>query len=241
MSVSSGKKAWWECSEGHSWRTTPHNRSNGSGCPFCSGYLVSDTNRLSLIRPELLCEWDFDKNELTPFDVTVSSARKVWWRCSENHSWQAIIANRSKGRRCPKCANKYGRLEKRFGECFALRGLTPEGYSVRLPGLSYESGRKGVEVDIPLAHDSGNRLLIEIDGEHWHKDSGDMDSYKSELLSNLDDNTYHARVRLDNLPFLDFEHERFGQWRYFYDAYDDSGIDAVVSDIVEWFNSEIGA
>lgn len=240
VTVYSDMKAWWECSGGHSWRARIADRSSGKGCPFCSGLFVSDSNRLSLNMPNLASEWDFDKNDLTPFDVTFSSHRGAWWVCSDGHSWRTSINNRSRGSGCPQCAKKYGRLEKRFGKCFAIRGLTPEGYSVRLPELSYESGRKGVEVDIPLTHASGNQLLIEIDGEHWHKDLWAMDTYKSELLSNLDDNTYHARVRLDNLPFLDFEHERFGQWRYFYEASDDSGIDEVVSDIVEWFNSEIG-
>lgn len=384
VTVSSNKKIWWACPEGHSWEAKINHRSKGDGCPFCSGRRLSDSNRLSVNNPELAQEWAFDKNDLTPYDVSVSSNKRVWWKCAkeEHPSWKTAVYNRTngsicpycnsravcfansvagtnpvaaaewctelnsgvtpdtvsakansrvwwtcyitehppwlmtpnqrargqgcpycagrhawkrdnllerrpdiasywdinrntpvtpdqvkphsdrkvwwtcpagkhpphmsavkdrvRGKGCPQCAKKYGRLEKRFGKRFALRGFTPEGYSVKLPDLSYESGKKGVEVDIPLAHDSGNQLLIEIDGERWHKDLGDMDAYKSELLSNLDDNTYHARVRLDNLPFLDFEHERFGQWRYFYDASDDSGIDEVVSDIVEWFNNEIG-
>ena len=32
----SGKKVWWQCSEGHEWHATIHNRSAGRGCPICA-------------------------------------------------------------------------------------------------------------------------------------------------------------------------------------------------------------
>ena len=31
----------------------------------------------------------------------------MWWICEKGHEWQASIANRSKGRGCPICANRY--------------------------------------------------------------------------------------------------------------------------------------
>ena len=35
----SNKKVWWRCHKGHSWETTPNQRTkpSGSGCPYCSG------------------------------------------------------------------------------------------------------------------------------------------------------------------------------------------------------------
>ena len=33
----SNKKVWWECFSGHEWATTVNHRSNGRGCPYCSG------------------------------------------------------------------------------------------------------------------------------------------------------------------------------------------------------------
>lgn len=33
----SGKKVWWRCQNGHEWETKVAHRSNGSGCPICSG------------------------------------------------------------------------------------------------------------------------------------------------------------------------------------------------------------
>ncbi|MBO5889025.1 MAG: zinc-ribbon domain-containing protein, partial [Clostridia bacterium] len=33
----SNKKVWWKCEKGHMWQATIARRSNGSGCPYCSG------------------------------------------------------------------------------------------------------------------------------------------------------------------------------------------------------------
>ena len=35
-----------------------------------------------------------------------SSGKKVWWKCSKGHEWQAIIQGRNKGASCPYCAGQ---------------------------------------------------------------------------------------------------------------------------------------
>lgn len=37
VSYGSKKKVRWTCENGHSWQTTVHVRSEGSGCPGCAG------------------------------------------------------------------------------------------------------------------------------------------------------------------------------------------------------------
>ena len=59
--------------------------------------------------PSLAKEWHPILNgDLTPSTVTVMSGRKVWWKCpkGDDHIWEAIIANRSKGSGCPICSNQ---------------------------------------------------------------------------------------------------------------------------------------
>ena len=58
-------------------------------------------------KTSLLDEWDYDRNEdLTPGDVTSASGKRVWWRCTIGHTWQAAIYTRSKnGSGCPYCGN----------------------------------------------------------------------------------------------------------------------------------------
>ncbi len=101
----SNKKVWWRCSKGHEWQAVIYHRNNGIGCPYCAGKKVlTGFNDLQTFNPVLAKEWNYKKNNgLTPADVTPNSNKKVWWRCSKGHEWQAIIANRNKGRGCPIC------------------------------------------------------------------------------------------------------------------------------------------
>ena len=58
--------------------------------------------------PELANQWHPTKNgELTAFDVSSGSDRKVWWKCDkgDDHEWYASIYSRKKGG-CPVCSNR---------------------------------------------------------------------------------------------------------------------------------------
>lgn len=111
VTVGSHKKAWWLCKkQGHSWEAVVKNRAKGIGCPYCSGLYISEgTNDLATLYPELLEEWDYEKNgDLTPHSVTACCNKKVWWKCKAyGHSWQAIIQNRTKHNQgCPYCSGR---------------------------------------------------------------------------------------------------------------------------------------
>lgn len=102
----SSKKVYWVCSKNgnHRWMATVASRNSGIGCPYCSGRMVTDKNRLSIINPTLAGEWHPTKNgKLTPYDVTVSSGKKVWWKCKNGHEWLARICSRNNGNGCPYC------------------------------------------------------------------------------------------------------------------------------------------
>jgi len=80
----SGKKVWWICDKGHEWESAISNRSNGSGCPYCSGREVCKDNCLETVNPALARQWHPVKNgSLTPKDVTPMSGKKVWWETIE--------------------------------------------------------------------------------------------------------------------------------------------------------------
>ena len=60
-------------------------------------------------------------NGLTIDDVSDSSAKKIWWICSENpeHIWEARFFSRNKdGRRCPYCAGHKFLRKDSLGENF---------------------------------------------------------------------------------------------------------------------------
>ena len=108
VTASSGQKVWWRCNKGHEWQATINSRNSGRGCPYCSNkYVISGQNDLQTISPDLAKEWNYEKNDgITPMDVTTGSNKKVWWKCSKGHEWQASVVSRNKGSACPYCAGQ---------------------------------------------------------------------------------------------------------------------------------------
>lgn len=106
---SSGREVWWRCKLGHLWEMRIAARHNsGYGCPYCSGKrALAGFNDLETLNPQLAAEWDYEKNTLLPSQVTVSSSRRVFWKCKEGHSWPAkVSARNTAGTGCPVCDGK---------------------------------------------------------------------------------------------------------------------------------------
>jgi len=105
----SSRKVWWRCRQGHEWQAEIHSRVMGRGCPVCAGKAVlSGVNDLESYAPELAKQWHPTKNRpLLPSEVSVSSNRRVWWRCDAGHEWEAVISSRTANRsECPYCTNR---------------------------------------------------------------------------------------------------------------------------------------
>ncbi len=104
----SSRKVWWRCGKGHEWCTTVDKRTNGCGCPYCSGRkAVSGFNDLASRNPKLAAQWHPTKNgSLTPEDVTAGSARSVWWLGECGHEWRTSVAQRAEGCGCPYCSGR---------------------------------------------------------------------------------------------------------------------------------------
>lgn len=111
MMAISHKKVWWNCSDNpdHEWEAIVGNRvRQGDGCPYCSGRYAMKDNNLAVIYPELVAEFDLEKNyPLTPYDLTPSSSRKLWWKCVlKGHEWQSARVRLGKVQNCPYCVGK---------------------------------------------------------------------------------------------------------------------------------------
>jgi len=64
---------------------------------------------LSTNFPNLISEWDFDKNDpLIPDHFTYASNKKVWWLCPKDHSYDSRIYDRTsnKPHGCPYCTGQ---------------------------------------------------------------------------------------------------------------------------------------
>lgn len=92
----------------------------GCGCGVCSGRKIAvGINDLATTHPECLNAWDFEKNTITPQDVTAGRSTKVWWTCDLGHSWEASIYNYvGNKQRCPVCAHQ--KIEPGFNDIFTV-------------------------------------------------------------------------------------------------------------------------
>lgn len=106
FSVGSKTKVWWRCPKGHDYEASVLSRTSmRSGCPFCNSKRAYTGNSLEGRFPDLADEFAIDKNDgLKPSQITYGSKRKVWWRCKNQHLFQATVNSRtSQGSRCTQC------------------------------------------------------------------------------------------------------------------------------------------
>lgn len=101
------KKFWVKCQLGHSWETNGDKMSSGYRCPYCNkNRVLKGFNDLATKNPETLKYWNYNKNIVHPTEVTSRSKKKVWWKCKEEHEWEAIIGDIASGKsKCPICSN----------------------------------------------------------------------------------------------------------------------------------------
>lgn len=106
VTIGSGKKVWWNCKVcNFEWESTVVSRNAGTGCPSCSGNVLSDKNSFIMNYPQIFKEWHPTKNEhINPEYLSYGSNKKAWWLCEFNHEWETSISNRTSGRGCPDCA-----------------------------------------------------------------------------------------------------------------------------------------
>jgi very-short-patch-repair endonuclease len=190
---------WWKCKYGHTWQSIIKSRSQGSGCPTCAKNNAGDRVRKWSLRkagqsfaeayPEILEEWDYQKNTLQPTEIAPKSGYMASWQCKYGHEWKATVTNRTHNKsNCPKCNPQTSRIEI-YLLC-ELRAIFNE--------VKWRSKISGVECDIYIPD---FQLGIEVDGEYWHKKKVKMDRHKTHHLTSK--GIYLIRVRDSRLPFID--------------------------------------
>ncbi|MEI7527073.1 MAG: zinc-ribbon domain-containing protein, partial [Mariniphaga sp.] len=199
VTSSSHRKINWRCTEGHVWSASISARIRGTNCPKC----YSNNRREILLKGKLKVsglslfekyadlkdEWDFEKNLLDPNTLTPNSNYKVYWKCKYGHGWEAAIYNRTgKGSGCPFCTNQTSKIEI-YLLC-ELREIFDK--------VEWRKKIHGVEADICI---TDLNIVIEVDGEYWHKDKLEADKKKNSFFEL---NGYKTiRVRSDQLPDID--------------------------------------
>jgi hypothetical protein len=104
----SGRKYWWLCDKGHSWKAAVYRRVEGRGCIYCSNReLLKGFNDLKSVFPELAKEWDKARNKKKANEVLYGTNKQAWWICQMGHSYKSPVSKRTLSKSgCPYCANK---------------------------------------------------------------------------------------------------------------------------------------
>ena len=166
LQAGSHKKVWWKCNIGHSWQASPNNRiSKGRGCPYCSHNprVLKGVNDFETVHPELLSEWDYDKNTIHPSELTASSNKYVWWKCFKGHEWRTSVNHRVDGSGCPFCAKG---AQTSFPEQ-AIYYYVKRAYPDAIHKYKDLFSKKGMELDVYIP---SIKTGIEYDGEAFHDD-----------------------------------------------------------------------
>ena len=113
-------------------------------------------------RIDILEEWNYEKNTISPKDVSLQSAVEVWWKCKEGHEWLRKLNHRfghiNKGqiRGCPICANQqilegYNDLATRYPEI--AKEWNYDKNSPLLPTQVFPGSSKKVWWKCPKGHE----------------------------------------------------------------------------------------
>ncbi len=194
IAVGSNKKVWWKCKFGHEWQATADNRHhNNSGCPYCASKKIKiGFNDFASIHPELLSEWDYEKNDILPTEVTSGSKKKVWWLCSFGHSYSAPVyshtGNKKQG--CPVCAKENHTSFPEQALFYYVKKFFPDS-------INGDTLRIGMELDIFIP---SLNIAIEYDGGHWHNNEN-LELKKNKLC--IENKVLLIRIREEGLTIYD--------------------------------------
>ena len=105
IGAQSSKKFLFRCNNHHVYKQSPSAKYQGQSCPYCSNRKLLKENSLGVINPEVFNVWS-EKNDLTPFDYSPHSGKKVVWKC-HNHKHDDYLRKISTSNicqfLCPKC------------------------------------------------------------------------------------------------------------------------------------------
>jgi len=101
-------KAWWICPIHGEFEQVVSSKTNGIGCPYCSGNKAHKLNSLATTHPEVSKLWHPTLNgNLTPNDVVAGSEKLAWWTCDIHGEYEQMVNSKAnRGFNCPYCSNQ---------------------------------------------------------------------------------------------------------------------------------------
>ena len=102
ITIGSGKTAHFICAEKHEFTMKVQEFVKHPVCSICNRQA---NHSIAMVRPEMLYFWNYDKNEISPYDISPYSQTEVWWKCSKcGYEWKQKPCNRvGTKNNCPSC------------------------------------------------------------------------------------------------------------------------------------------
>lgn len=77
----------------------------GHECSVCGGQQVGNHHSLYELRPDLMEEWNYKLNKISPKEITINSSYHAHWICKNGYGkWESDVYKRTySGHRCPYC------------------------------------------------------------------------------------------------------------------------------------------
>lgn len=152
--------------------------------------LVQGLNDLQTKFPKISSEFILEKNDFLPTEVSFSSSKKAWWKCSNcGNEYYKMISYRTSGHNCPECCQTpSSSFSERFIYFFLKENFSDAEHRIKIEGIEFD-------IFIPSL-----KTAIEFDGAHWHFNSGVKDHEKALFAKSR--GIRLIRIRLDNLPYV---------------------------------------
>lgn len=181
---SSYEEVFWNCGNGHKWKTKIRNRTDSIkrhktfGCPYCKKRIISNVHNLLTDFPYYAKQWNYVKNgNLSPSDFPPKSQKSVWWTCdfNPNHTWKDRISNRTSLNRGCKICSKERKIS------FATIAIYYYLYKVT-DDVEIEKSIGKYRIDIVL---NKRKIAIEHNGYYYHRNRENNDLEKVKMLENM--------------------------------------------------------
>ncbi len=169
------KEAHWICPLGHKYTSYIISRAKKhTGCTYCSGQaILVGFNDLATTRPDLLKEWDYEKNNklgVTPENVMRGSHKNVFWICPLGHKYSKEIKLRDSGQGCTICAKESQTSFPEQAIYFYILKVFKDAQN--------RYGKPEIDIFIPSL-----KLGIEYDGLYAHRNKKSAEIKKNKILN----------------------------------------------------------
>lgn len=255
VTLSSERRAWWFCPEGHEWETeigsavTYYKKRDTIACRWCASQsrrIPKPGRSLADVYPEVAKSFHPTKNgDKTAFDYNARANEYVWWLCDKDHETYALINSKAVGHGCAKCNTKnHSKIEAIFKNTFENNALFSVVHQstqrIHIPWR----GRAVMSVDVLAETIYGQKVAVEYDGSYHHdaarfSDIQERDMDKTNAL--LDADYLVIRVRENRLEHLKIEHSNLFQVSHCYPANQirlSENVDKTVCEIVSWITQK---